>query len=379
MALDLNHILSVAVRGGASDIHLKAGLPPMFRVNGSLLPLRDAARITPDELKDTAYGIMNENVRLAFETDMDADFGYGLAGVGRFRVNLFQQRGTIGMVLRVIPYKVQELDSLLMPPVVSKLAEERRGLILVTGATGSGKSTTLAAIVEYINATRTNHIVTVEDPMEFLLRDRKSIINQREIGSDTKSFAKALRAALRQDPDVILVGEMRDPETMEIALKAAETGHLVLSTLHTTDAAESVNRIVTSFEPHMQSQTRVQLASLLRGVISQRLVPRIDGRGRVPAVEVLVNTARVKELVLDGSRFREFREAIAQGHDNYGMQTFDQSLLWLYHSGYISLEEALHNATNPDDFKLRVSGIEDTNETVWGGFQQGTDQFDNGG
>lgn len=372
MSLDLNHVLSVAIRGGASDIHLKAGLPPMFRVNGALLPLKNAQRITPDALQEAAFSIMAPALKQHFEETFDADFGYGLAGVGRFRVNVFYQRGTVGMVLRVIPYKVQELEALLVPPVIAKLAEERRGLILVTGATGSGKSTTLAAMVEYINATRTNHIVTIEDPIEFLLRDRKSIINQREIGSDCKSFGASLRAALRQDPDVILVGEMRDRETIEIALKAAETGHLVLSTLHTTDAGEAINRIVTSFEPHMYAQVRVQVASLLRGVISQRLVPRADGKGRVPAIEVMVNTARIKELILDGSRFRELKDAIAQGQDSYGMQTFDQSLLWLYKSGYISLEEALHNATNPDDFKLRVSGIEETS-SGWGDMLQ-TDQ-----
>ena len=356
--VDLNAILQVAIKGGASDIHVKAGLPPMFRVNGQLLPLRDARRLTPEDISKVALSIMTAHQQNLFKERLDVDFAYGVPGVGRFRVNVFQQRGAVGMVLRVIPYKVQTIESLMLPKSVTKLSTERRGLILVTGTTGSGKSTSLAAIIEQINATRTDHIITIEDPIEFLIRDKRSIINQREIGSDCLNFNSALRAALRQDPDVILVGEMRDPETIEIAMTAAETGHLVLSTLHTTDAAETITRIVTSFPPHQQHQVRLQLAGILKGVISQRLVPRKDGRGRVPAVEVMVVTARIRELIADPNRFREVTEAIAQGQEAYGMQTFDQSLLFLLNEGHISYEEALVQASNPDDFALRVSGIE---------------------
>lgn len=357
MSIELNKILEVALKGGASDIHLKAGLPPMFRVNGELLPLRDAARLTPEEIAKMASGMMTPYQQQTFKERMDCDFAYGIPGVGRFRVNVFQQRATIGMVLRVIPYKIQTIEQLMLPAVVRKVAEERRGLILVTGTTGSGKSTTLSAIVDHINQTRAAHIVTVEDPIEFLIRDKKAVVNQREVGADCLTFSTALRAALRQDPDVILVGEMRDLETISIALKAAETGHLVLSTLHTTDATETITRVVTSFEPHQQGQVRLQLAGMLKGVISQRLVPRKDGRGRVPSVEVMVSTARIRELITDQSRFREIKEAIAQGTDTYGMQTFDQSLMWLLNQGVISYEEAMIQASNPDDFALKVSGI----------------------
>jgi twitching motility protein PilT len=355
---DLNAALTVAIKGGASDIHIKAGMPPMFRVNGQLLPLRDARRLTPEDIARAALSMMTPHQQQVFKERMDCDFAYGLPGVGRFRVNVFQQRGAVGMVLRVIPYKVQTIESLMLPAAVGRLANERRGLILVTGTTGSGKSTTLAAIIEYINTHRTEHIITIEDPIEFLIRDRKSLVNQRELGSDCLSLANALRAALRQDPDVILVGEMRDPETIEVAMTAAETGHLVLSTLHTTDAAETINRIVTTFPTHQQQQVRLQLAGLLKGVISQRLVPSRDGRSRVPAVELMIVTARIRELIMDPMRFREITEAIAQGQDAYGMQTFDQSLLSLLHQGLITYEEALVQASNPDDFALRVSGIE---------------------
>jgi twitching motility protein PilT len=369
---DLNSILQVAIKGGASDIHIKAGLPPMFRVNGQLLPLRDARRLTPEDISRAAAAMMTQHQQASFKERLDVDFAYGVPGVGRFRVNIFQQRGAVGMVLRVIPYKVQTIESLMLPPAVAKLAAERRGLVLVTGTTGSGKSTTLAAVIEQINSTRTDHVITVEDPIEFLIRDKRSIVNQREIGTDCLTFKSALRAALRQDPDVILVGEMRDSETIEIAMTAAETGHLVLSTLHTVDATETITRIVTSFPPHEQHQIRLALAGILRGVISQRLVPRKDGRGRVPAVELMLVTARIRELIADANRFREVTEAIAQGHDAYGMQTFDQSLLFLLNGGHISYEEALMQASNPDDFALRVSGIESGNApSGWAGGPQG--------
>ena len=357
--MDLNNVLAVAVKGGASDIHLKVGLPPMFRVNGSLLPLKDAESLTAVAMADTFAAIAPPHMQETLRTRLDCDFAHGVPGVGRFRVNAYLQRGTIGMVLRVIPFKIQTIDQLLLPPVAKKIADNHRGLILVTGTTGSGKSTTLAALIDHINQHRNGHIVTVEDPVEFLMRDKRSIISQREVGTDCLTFASALRAALRQDPDVILLGEMRDLETIEIGLTAAETGHLVLSTLHTADAAETITRLVTAFPPHMRAQVRMQLAGSLKAVISQRLVPRKDGKGRVAAVEVMVTTARIRELILDETKFRELHEAIAKGQDTYGMQTFDQSLMSLLQQGLITYDEALLQATHRDDFALRVSGIED--------------------
>src|SRR5213595_1686957 len=355
--MELNEILQVALRGGASDIHLKAGLPPMFRVDGSLVPLKDARRLPPEEISRMAFGIMNDYQKEKFKTQNELDLAYGVPGLGRFRVNVFQQRGTIGVVLRVIPFKISTIEQLVLPKILEKVASEQRGLILVTGTTGSGKSTTLAAMVDHINTNETCHIMTIEDPIEFLIRDKRSIVNQREVGVDTLSFAQALKSALRQDPDVILVGEMRDLETIETALTAAETGHLVLSTLHTLDATETVTRIISAFPPHQQKQVRLQLGSVLRGVISQRLVPRADGKGRVAAIEVLVANSRVREMVEDKDRTKEITNAISQSFTTYGMQTFDQSLFRLLQSRLISLEEAMHNATNPDEFKMRVSGI----------------------
>ncbi|MEZ4461090.1 MAG: type IV pilus twitching motility protein PilT [bacterium] len=369
MTDELNRILQIAVKGGASDIHVKAGLPPIFRIDGSLLPLRDGKRLTPEEIGKMAASIMNKMQRDAFQETLDVDLSYGVAGVGRFRVNVFQQRGSIGMVFRVIPFKVKSVEELFLPDSVKTLAEERRGLILVTGATGSGKSTTLAAMVDYINTTRTSHIVTIEDPIEFLIRDKKSIINQREVGNDTTTFARALKAALRQDPDVILVGEMRDLETIEIAMTAAETGHLVMSTLHTTDASESVSRILSAFPPHQRDQARYQFANMFKGVVSQRLVPRADGRGRVPAVEIMLSTARIRELIMEHATARTITENIAKGFVAYGMQTFDQSLLNLLQGGLITYEEALHQCSNPDDFALRVSGVASAeNDSAWANF-----------
>ncbi len=368
--MELNEILQVALRTGASDIHLKAGLPPMFRVDGALVPLKDSRRMPPEEIARMALGIMNEYQKEKFKQTNEVDLAYGVPGLGRFRVNVFQQRGTLGVVLRVIPFKIQTIEQLMLPKVLEKVAAEQRGLVLVTGTTGSGKSTTLAAMIDYINATETCHIMTIEDPIEFLVRDKRSIVNQREVGVDTMSFGQALKSALRQDPDVILVGEMRDLETIETALTAAETGHLVFSTLHTLDATETVNRIISAFPPYQQKQVRLQLGSVLKAVISQRLVPRADGKGRVPAIEVLLATARVRELVEDKDRTKEIPDAIAQGHVSYGMQTFDQSLMGLLRSGLISYEEALRQATNPDDFALRVSGISGTSDSKWDSFEK---------
>ena len=373
IAMELNEILQVALRAGASDIHLKAGLPPMFRVDGALVPLKDARRLPPEEIARMALGIMNDYQKEKYKQTNEVDLAYGVPGLGRFRVNIFQQRGTLGVVLRVIPFKIQSIEQLMLPKVLEKVAAEQRGLVLVTGTTGSGKSTTLAAMIDHINATETCHIMTIEDPIEFLIRDKRSIVNQREVGVDTMSFGQALKSALRQDPDVILVGEMRDLETIETALTAAETGHLVMSTLHTLDATETVNRIISAFPPYQQKQVRLQLGSVLKAVISQRLVPRADGKGRVPAIEVLLATGRVRELVEDKDRTKEIPDAIAQGHLSYGMQTFDQSLMSLLKTGLVSYEEALRQATNPDDFALRVSGISGTSDSKWDSFEKPTD------
>ncbi len=370
--MELNEILQTALKSGASDIHLKAGLPPMFRIDGQLLPLKDARRLPPEEIGRMAMSIMNEFQQDRFKRQNELDLAYGVPGLGRFRVNVFQQRGAIGVVLRVIPFKILSIDQLLLPKSLEKIAAEERGLILVTGTTGSGKSTTLAAMIDFINANETCHIMTIEDPIEFLVRDKRSIVNQREVGVDTQTFGAALKSALRQDPDVILVGEMRDLETIETALTAAETGHLVLSTVHTLDATETINRIIGVFPPHQQKQVRLQLASVIRGVVSQRLVPRADGKGRVAAVEVMVANGRIREMIEDKDRTKEIAGAIAQSFVSYGMQTFDQSLMSLYKRQVITYQEALRQSSNPDDFALRASGVSGTSDSSWDDFEGGT-------
>jgi len=368
--MELNDILSVALKARASDIHLKAGLPPIFRIDGALRPLPKAPRIGPDLTEKIAHDIMSERQRLRFAEVHEVDLAYGVPGLGRFRVNAFSQRGSVTLVFRAIPFEIKGVDELLLPPALKKLALEERGLVLVTGATGSGKSTTLAALIDYINTNRTAHIVTIEDPIEYLHRDKKSIINQREVGFDTEGFGIALKSALRQDPDVILVGEMRDYETIETALLAAETGHLVLSTVHTIDATETINRIVSVFPPHQQRQIRLQLSAVIKGIVSQRLVPRADGKGRVPAIELMVATARTRELIDDKEKTKQLREAIQQGFTAYGMQTFDQSLMGLYKRNLITFEEALRQSSNPDDFKLKISGISSTSDLSWDAFEK---------
>ena len=367
--MELNEILKIALKGGASDIHLKSGLPAMFRVDGALVPLKNGERLMPEDIQKMSLAIMNPLQKTRFEETREVDLAYGIPGLGRFRVNAFQQRGSVGVVFRVIPFGVKTIESLHLPPVIAQIAMEQRGLILVTGTTGSGKSTTLASMIEHINTNRTCHIMTIEDPIEFLIRDRRSIVNQREIGVDTQSFSNALRAALRQDPDVILVGEMRDFETIETALTAAETGHLVMSTLHTLDATETINRIISVFPPYQQKQIRLQLGSILRAVVSQRLVPRSDGKGRVPALEVLVTTARVRECIADKDRTKEIHDAIAKGFTTYGMQTFDQSLMYLVKKGLVTYEESLKHVSNPDDFALRFRGIASTSDGQWEDFE----------
>lgn len=366
--MNIDDILKVALEKGASDIHLKVGVPPIFRVDGALRAFKEAPRLSPEMTRDIAFALMNDRQKEKFKQTWEMDLSYAVSGMGRFRVNVFMQRGSATLVLRAIPHKIPTIDELLLPKSIEKLSMEHRGLILVTGTTGSGKSTTLAAMINHMNTYRNSHIITIEDPIEFLHRDKKSIVNQREIGQDTITFANALRAALRQDPDIILVGEMRDLETIETAILAAETGHLVLSTVHTLDATETVNRIIAVFPPFQQEQIRIQFASVLRGVISQRLMPKADGVGRVPAVEVLVATARIKEYIEDKDRTKQIADAISEGYVQYGMQTFDQSLMSLLSQNLISYEEALNQASNPDDFALKYSGISSTSDKTWDDF-----------
>ena len=364
MALKIDDLLRVACSHNASDLHLKVGAFPVMRIGGELHPVENAPRLKPEDTLDMAFSMMSNRQKQRFKEVSEVDIGYGVSGLGRFRANIFQQRGTVSIVLRVIPDHNKSVAQLGLPPVIEKIAEERRGLILVTGATGSGKSTTLASMIDCINSMRSGHIVTIEDPIEFLHRDKMSFVTQREVDVDTRSFAEALRGALRQDPDVILVGEMRDHETIETALTAAETGHLVLSTLHTLDATETITRIVSSFPAHQQKSVRIQLAGILKAVISMRLVRAAKGAGRVPAIEVLVSTAFIRDHIINEEKTYLIREAIAAGTSQYGMQTFDQSLFHLLQAGLISQEEALHNATNPDECKMRVSGIYSKDDTL---------------
>ena len=358
--MNVNDLLKIAVERKASDLHLKVGSHPVLRIDGELTALPEIKRLMQEDTIAMAFSMMNARQKQRFKDDFEIDIAYSVPGLGRFRCNVFQQRGTVGLVLRVIPGRILTIRELLLPPVLERICMEQRGLVLCTGTTGSGKSTTLAAMLDLINSSRNEHIVTVEDPIEFLHRDKKSIVNQREIDVDTRAFAVALRSALRQDPDVILVGEMRDYETIETALLAAETGHLVFSTLHTLDATETINRIIAVFPPHHQKQIRIQLAQVIKAVISLRLMPRADGIGRVPAAEVMIATAYIRECIENKEKTKYIREQIALGTSQYGMQTFDQSLFQLYKTGLITLEEAMRRATNPDEFKLRLQGVQFT-------------------
>ncbi len=360
--MHINDILKVAVERKASDVHLKVGAHPVLRIDGRLHVMTEFKRMMQEDTIAMAFSMMSSRQKERFKQNLEIDIAYSVPGLGRFRCNIFQQRGSVGLVLRLIPARIQTFKELMLPPVLEKICEEQRGLVLVTGTTGSGKSTTLASMIDYINARRIEHVMTIEDPIEFLHRDKKSIINQREVDVDTKQFSLALRSALRQDPDVILVGEMRDYDTIETALLAAETGHLVLSTLHTLDATETVNRIISVFPPHQQKQIRIQLAAVLKSIISMRLLPRADGLGRVPAVEILISTAYIKDCVENKEKTKLIRDAINQGTSQYGMQTFDQSLYVLYKNGLITLEEALRRATNPDEFRLKIQGIQSTSD-----------------
>ena len=377
--MHIDDLLRIAVERKASDLHLKVGNHPYLRVDGALVALSELKRLTAEDMLNMAFSMMSNRQKQKFKESAELDLAYGVAGLGRFRVNVFQQRGNVGLVLRVVPTKIRNFEELNLPKVVNKICEERRGLVLVTGTTGSGKSTTLAAMVDRINALRTDHIITVEDPIEFLHRDKKGIVNQREVEVDTHNFSVALRAALRQDPDVILVGEMRDLETIGTALLAAETGHLVFSTLHTLDAVETIQRIIAVFPPPEQKQIRLQLAGTLKAVISQRLVRKSDDVGRVPAVEILIATSFVRDCIINPDKTRMIREAIAAGTSQYGMQTFDQSLYDLYSQSLITYDEALNNASNPDDFKLRVQGIRSTADAAREDMQAAIEGFEGAG
>lgn len=354
-------ILKKATEKKASDVHLKVGLPPIVRVNGNLYYLNTSSndhidRLTSDTIRQWAVALMNPRQLERFENGEEVDLGFESGETGRYRINVCYQRSNTRMVCRHIPAEIKNFSDLFLPPVIEELASLPRGLLLVTGTTGSGKSTTLAAIIDHIAKSRSCHIITIEDPIEFSFKDRKSIITQREVGLDTGGFTKALKYALRQDPDVILIGEMRDEETMRMALSAAETGHLVLSTLHTMDATEAINRILSTVSEGFQDQMRHQLAATLNGVVSQRLVRRKDGKGRIPAVEILISNVRVKEMILDASQNKDLARAIEEGK-HIGMQTFDQSLMDLYQKGLISEEDALLHCSNIQDFQLRLGGV----------------------
>jgi twitching motility protein PilT len=352
---DLHAALHRVIETEGSDLHLKFPAPPTIRRHGRLEPIPGAKPLGPDDMERCLREMLHNDGKLEeFRTEHEVDFSYTIPGVARFRVNAFLQRGAISIVCRAIPAEIRTIDELLLPPVIRDLADEERGIILVTGTTGSGKSTTLAAMIDRINSTTAKHVVTIEDPIEFLHRDKKSIVNQREVGEDTTSFRRALRRVLRQDPDIILIGEMRDEETVRTALSAAETGHLVLSTVHTVDAAESVNRIIDFFPEVMHRQARAMLAGTLKGIISQRLVPTPDGDGRVATCEILRMTGRVHDMILNPDETGKLPEAIAEG-SYYGMQTFDQALLAHVQAGRVSMDEALRAATHPHDFRLLVT------------------------
>ncbi len=363
-AMELDVLLRAMIAKGASDLHLKVGSFPHLRINGELVPFAEHGRVSSEDALMMAFSIMSSKQKQRFRDEAEVDLGYGVAGLGRFRVNVFQQRGSVSVAVRSIPFIIPGFQELTLPKILEKIAMEPRGLVLVTGTTGSGKSTTIAAMLNHINQHMTRHIITIEDPIEFLHTDRLSIVSQREIGVDASSFSGSLRSALRQDPDVVLVGEMRDLETIETALLAAETGHLVFSTLHTLDSLETVNRIIAVFPSHQQRQIRLQLAMVLHAVISMRLVRRSDVAGRVPAIEVMIVTEYIRDCIIEPDKTRLIRQAIAAGTSQYGMQTFDQSLFEHYKAERISYQEALNYASNPDEFKLRVQGIYTTKDAA---------------
>ena len=361
-------VLQQLVQRGASDLHLKVGRPPTLRLHGELTPLEMSA-LRPEDLKTLAEQLMTPRQVKEFTDNKECDFAIGVPGIGRFRCNVYQQRGSLCYAMRAIPYQARTLDELNLPKVLEEIALRPRGLVLVTGITGSGKSTALAAMIQHLNEHRHANVITIEDPIEFLHRDINCHINQREVGTDTATFAQALRRVLRQDPDVILIGEIRDLETLDTALKAADTGHLVFSTLHTTDATQTINRVLSFYPPHQQAEVRFSLASALQAVVSMRLVPRADKPGRIPACEVLINTQTVRDQIRDMDKTLNIPDLIREGTVQYGMQSFDQSIMSWYSKGIISYESAVFFATSPSEFALRVQGVAGTSDNSWSGFE----------
>ena len=362
-------VLQEMITRDGSDLHLKVGRPPTFRVNGELEAM-DHVPLKPEDLKGLAEQLMTPRQIKQFGDDKECDFAIGVPGIGRFRVNLYQQRGSLCYAMRAIPYQARSIDELSLPKVLEEIAMKPRGLVLVTGVTGSGKSTALAGMIHHINEHRHANVITIEDPIEFLHRDMNCHINQREVGTDTATFGQALRRVLRQDPDVILIGEIRDLETLDTALKAADTGHLVFATLHTTDATQTINRVLSFYPPHQQEEVRFSLASALQAVVSMRLVPRADKPGRVAACEVLINTAAVRDQIRDSKSSLNIPDLIREGAVQYGMQSFDQSLMQWYSQKVISYESALFYATSPAEFALRTQGIAGTSDTSWSNFEK---------
>ena len=369
--MTLKQMLEEMLSNKASDLHLRIGVKPTLRVDGALRPITDEL-ITPQNMEEMMNQILTEEQKQRFLQRNELDLALSVSKMGRFRINFYRQRGTAGVAFRAVNTVIPSFEELNLPPVLKNLADNRRGMIILTGTTGSGKSTTLAAMIDHINSTRSENILTVEDPIEYMHRNKKSIIAQREVGGDTESFITASRHAFRQDPDVILVGEIRDLETMSIALTASDTGHLVLTTLHTLNAVETINRIISFFPPHQHQQIRLLLSATLQGIVCQRLLPRSDGPGRVPAVEVLVKTGLVREYIIDPLKTPLIIELIESGSVQYGMQSFDQSIMDLYKRGMISYEEALTQASNPDDFELRIKGITGAADRGWHEFEKAT-------
>jgi twitching motility protein PilT len=373
--MDIKKILKEMITRGASDLHLKVATPPVMRINGTLI----RGDYDPPSVQDmvaVAQQIMTPSQRETFENTREIDFAFGVPGVARFRANFYVQRGSVAMVFRHVPVEIKSTEDLGLPPIVKTLAMKPRGLVLVTGTVGSGKSTTLASIVDIINRESARHVITIEDPIEFLHRDRKSIVSQREIGCDTGSYADALRYVLRQDPDVILIGEIRDAESMKIALTAADTGHLVLSTMHTIDATQTISRIISFFPPHQHQEIRFLLASTLESVVAQRLVADSDGLNRYAAAEILIATSTIRDYIRDPEKTVMIRQAIQEGFVQYQMQTFDQSLMQLYKEGKITLEDASHASSNPHEFALRVKGIQASSDNTWERFEEATSNSD---
>ncbi len=373
MSLKIKSILQRMIELEASDLHVKVGVPPTARIHGHLEPLEFPAP-SPKDMAHMVEHMLTEAQREIFETTREVDFAFGVPGLARFRANFYVQRGSVAMVFRHVPVEIKPLEELGVPQVVRELALKPRGLVLVTGTVGSGKSTTLAGMIDAINTETAGNVITIEDPIEFLHRDKHCLVNQREVSTDTASFLEALRHVLRQDPDVILIGEIRDSETMKTALTAADTGHMVFSTLHTIDTTQTIQRIISFFPPHQHQEIRYLLSNTLRGIISQRLIPDITGNARVPAVEVMVNTSTIQEYIRDATKTHLISDAVQEGFVAYGMQSFDQSLMALFKTGKISLEEALRASSNPHEFSLRIKGIQSASDTSWDRFETSSEE-----